>query len=181
MARRPVEAHELRQYLDDAARPNPAGNVDRQALAGELVNDRQALQRAAIGAGVEHKVVRPHVIDAGGRERTGAAGRHAPARPFPRHLQLLLAPQAIPPISAEHMALAFKKDPDGAIAVPRILRGQRRIGNTTSASRAISRDVSPSVERATERRAHARRRDRPRPSASETCCRRTRAPTIFFG
>ena len=36
------------------------------------------------------------------------------------------------------------------------------------------------VDRATESKAHARRPDRPRVRAYATCCRRTRAPTIFF-
>ena len=62
MTRRPLDAHELREQLDDAPGPNPAGNVDRQAFAGELIDDRQALQAAAIGAG----------IDPGGSFETGA-------------------------------------------------------------------------------------------------------------
>ena len=47
VARRAVHAHELRQHLDDAAGPNAAGHVDRQAFARALVDHRQALQRAA--------------------------------------------------------------------------------------------------------------------------------------
>lgn len=43
-----------------------------------------------------------------------------------------------------------------------------------------SRDRYPSVERTTISTAHARRLDRPRDRAYATCCRRTRAPTIFF-
>ena len=44
------------------ARTDGAGHVDRQALVGELVDDRQALDLLAVGAGVEHEVVGPDVI-----------------------------------------------------------------------------------------------------------------------
>ena len=89
VARRPVHAHELRQHLDHAPRPNAAGHIDRQALARELIDDRQALQRAAVRAGVEHEVVRPDVIDrrsaaaaaAGWSPRVAAAASSAPAAP----------------------------------------------------------------------------------------------------
>jgi len=57
-----MDAHQLRQDLDDPPGPNPAGDIDRQALARELVDDRQALQGAPVGARVEHEIVRPHVI-----------------------------------------------------------------------------------------------------------------------
>ena len=103
----------------------PAGDVDRQALPRELVDDRQALQRAPVRAGIEHEVVRPDVIDRRRRQRPRATGGHASARPLLRHLQALLPPQPIHAVGAQRVALALEEDPDRAIAVPRILRGQR--------------------------------------------------------
>ena len=44
-------------------RSDAAGDVDGEALARELVDDRQTLQRAAIRARVEHEVVGPDMID----------------------------------------------------------------------------------------------------------------------
>jgi len=111
-----MHADELCQHLDDAARPDPAGDVDREAFARPLVDDRQALQRLSVGARVEDEVVRPHVIDAG--------RRHAPTRSAPRHLQPGLTPQAVRPVGAHHMALPLQEDPNPPIPVARILRGQ---------------------------------------------------------
>src|SRR5687768_16027376 len=51
-----VQTHELRHYLDDAARADPASHVDRQTFARPFVDDRQALERLAIRTGIEHKV-----------------------------------------------------------------------------------------------------------------------------
>jgi hypothetical protein len=48
-----VHAHELREHLDDAAGSDPARDVDRQALAGEFIDHRQALQALVIGAVIE--------------------------------------------------------------------------------------------------------------------------------
>jgi hypothetical protein len=57
-----MHAHELRQHFQDARRSNAARHVDRQTLPRELVDDRQTLQRAVIGARVEDEIVRPQVI-----------------------------------------------------------------------------------------------------------------------
>ena len=45
---RAMHAHELRQHLDDASGSNPTGHVDGETLTRELVDDRQALQRAPV-------------------------------------------------------------------------------------------------------------------------------------
>ena len=52
------------QNLDHTARANGTGHVNRQALAGELIDHRQALDLLAARAGVEHEVVGPDVIGA---------------------------------------------------------------------------------------------------------------------
>jgi hypothetical protein len=57
-----------------------------------------------------------------------AAGGWPPrgAWAFLRHLEARLPPQAVHTVAAEHVALALEEDPDRAVAVPRILCGQRR-------------------------------------------------------
>ena len=62
--RRAVLGDQTREYLDHAGGANRAGHVDRQALAGELVNDGQALDLLAARAGIEYEVVRPDVVRA---------------------------------------------------------------------------------------------------------------------
>ena len=43
-ARGAVDAHQLREHLDDTARANAPGHIDRQALAGPFVHDGEALR-----------------------------------------------------------------------------------------------------------------------------------------
>ena len=180
---RPVDAHELRQHLDHAARSNAAGHVDRQALAREFVDDRQALQRPPIGAGIEDEVVRPDVIrsrsaatgGAGWWRRAGAAAAGAPAAPpGARGDSVRSALIAMP--------LARQEDPDRPIAVARILTGERR-----ASPRAPARPAPRAARRSPASTAPPRAR-RTRGGATgraswayATCCRRTRALTIFFG
>ena len=76
VARRAVDADELREHLNHAAGSDPTRDVDRQAFAGPLVDDRQALERLPVGAGIEHEVVRPHVVLCGRRQRPGPSGGH---------------------------------------------------------------------------------------------------------
>ena len=57
--RRAVHADEPRQHLDHALGADRAGHVDGQTLPGELVDDRQAFELLAVGAGVEDEVVGP--------------------------------------------------------------------------------------------------------------------------
>ena len=60
--RRAMLADQLRQHLNDPAGADAAGNVDRERRRGMLVDDRQALQLLAVGAGVVHEVVRPNMV-----------------------------------------------------------------------------------------------------------------------
>ena len=55
--RRAALAHQPGQDLDYPRPADRACNVNRQALAGEFVDDRQALDLLAVGASVEHEVV----------------------------------------------------------------------------------------------------------------------------
>ena len=39
-----MKTDQLREHFDDPTRADRARNIDRQAFAGELIDDRQALQ-----------------------------------------------------------------------------------------------------------------------------------------
>lgn len=77
-----MNADEPREHLDHAARADAAGNIDGQALAGVLIDPREALQLLAVGTGVEDKVIGPDLVRAAGSQRpraryaaTGRRGR----------------------------------------------------------------------------------------------------------
>lgn len=52
---------------------NRARRINHQTLPGVLIHHRQGLERLAIGAGIEHEVVAPHLTRASGRNRRGQA------------------------------------------------------------------------------------------------------------
>ncbi len=62
-----AHADPLREHLDDSSGPKAPSDVDRQALARELVDHREALELLTVGAGVEYEVVRPHLVCTGCR------------------------------------------------------------------------------------------------------------------
>ncbi len=53
--------------LDHVLRTDAAGDLDCQALAGELIDQRQAFELLSVGAGIEQKIDRPDRIRAAGR------------------------------------------------------------------------------------------------------------------
>ncbi len=124
MARRAVHAHQLRKYLDHPTGADAAGHVDRQAFARELIDDGQTLQDPPIGAGVEHKIVRPDLIRPRGRERPGPAGGHPTTRPALRHLETGQAPEAIRPFRAHRVTGPAQEDPNLPVAIAGILSGE---------------------------------------------------------
>src|SRR5258708_26741799 len=67
---RTVLRDQARQHLDHPGGADGAGDIDRQALAGELIDDRQTLDLLAARAGVEYKVVGPDVVGTECRQRT---------------------------------------------------------------------------------------------------------------
>jgi hypothetical protein len=119
-----VDAHELREDFDHAAGANAAPDVDGQALPGELVDDGQTFQRLAIRARIEDKVVRPYVVRGRRGQRARPTGRHATPWPATRDLEPRLSPEPMGPIHAQHVPRALQEDPNAAIVVTRILRGQ---------------------------------------------------------
>ena len=122
------------EHLDGPTRADRGDHADRRALAGVLVDDGQALDLLAIGAGVEHEVVGPHEVGAGGRQPTGPRGGEAPPWTPPRQLQSDLPPQPVRPVPAQAMALALQEDADASVAgVPKFrfkLGGGRRAALT---------------------------------------------------
>jgi hypothetical protein len=67
-----VNADEARQHVNHVPRTNAAGDLDSEALARPLVDDRQTLELLPIGAAIEDEVVSPDVI---GRPRWRGRGR----------------------------------------------------------------------------------------------------------
>jgi len=104
-------ADQPRQHHDDAARAQPAVDLDRQPLLGPLVGDGQALELLAVCTPVEHEVVRPHLVGAGRRLPPRPARRDALARPPTRHLQAGPPPQSPGPASA-HAVAAWRGVPN---------------------------------------------------------------------
>jgi hypothetical protein len=101
--------------------------LDRQRLAGELVDDVQELQDLAIGGLVELKVDRPHVIGVPGRQALGRDGRspQAPALSAAHgHAQALLAPQALHALAVHAPAFLAERRVRSAVAPSRALAGE---------------------------------------------------------
>src|SRR3954452_13254412 len=111
----------------DSTSMNPRGadaavHLDRQALLGELLGHRQALELLAVGAAVEHEVVGPHLVRSPRCLRARAGRSHALSRPLARHLQSPRLPQPAGPADAHPMPVTAKEDANAPIAVTRILR-----------------------------------------------------------
>lgn len=117
-------AHQAGKSLDDAARTDRARHVDRQTLAGELVDDRQTFQLLAVRAGVEDEVVSPDVIGRPGWQGARPRARDPLPAPFRGQLQLCLTPQPLGAARTHRVSLAAKKHPDASIAVARVLPRQ---------------------------------------------------------
>lgn len=83
-------------------------NVDREALARPLVDDREAFQPLAIRAPIEDEIVRPDMISSGRRHGSRASARDAPAWPAARHLQPGLPPEAMRAVGAHRVACAAR-------------------------------------------------------------------------
>jgi hypothetical protein len=62
VSRRAMRAHQARQHVDNSARADALGYVDRQALVCEFVDHRQTLELLAVGAVLEHEIVRQDMV-----------------------------------------------------------------------------------------------------------------------
>ena len=57
-----MDADQFAEDFDDAVGTNASRHIDRKTFARKLIDHRQTFQLLTIGAGVENKVVGPHVI-----------------------------------------------------------------------------------------------------------------------
>src|ERR1017187_6675164 len=122
--RRTVHAHEFRQHLDHSARTDAAADIDGQTLSRVFINYRKTLDLLAIGARIEHEIVRPDLAHVRCRQRAWAMQRHAAAWAFSRHLEPMQLPQPIGSIRAHRMTTTLEEHLDASVAVARILRGK---------------------------------------------------------
>ena len=66
-----MDADQSLQHADDMLGAKARRDLDRQAFAGVLVDDRQTFDLLFVGAGIEHEIIGPDVIDGRGRQRLG--------------------------------------------------------------------------------------------------------------
>lgn len=117
-------AEQSAQHVDDPRRSNRAGYIDREALPGVLVDDRQALEFLTIGTGVEDEIIGPDLVADAGRQWPGARSRYVLPRPLAGHLEVGLAPEPMAALGAHRMAFSGHEDPNAPVAVTRIPGGQ---------------------------------------------------------
>lgn len=122
--RRTVATHEPGQHLDYARGADAAGDVDCQALVGELVDHRQTLELLAVGAGVEYEIVGPDLVRGDWRQRTGSACGNPTPRTFARQAESGMTPQTASAIDTHTESFSTQEDPNPPIAVARILGRQ---------------------------------------------------------
>lgn len=82
-----MHADQSLQHADDMLGAKARRDLDHQAFAGVLVDDRQAFDLLAVGAGIEHEIIGPDVVDGRGRQRLRSSARYPASRPPPRHLK----------------------------------------------------------------------------------------------
>ena len=76
---------------------NRSSHVDGKTLAGEFVDEGQALDLLAVGARIEDEIVGPDPPDVRRHPGTGPTASDAFAASLSRHLQTGLAPQPAKP------------------------------------------------------------------------------------
>src|SRR5919106_688779 len=107
------------EHPDRVVGIDPPLDLDRERLAGVLVDDMQALEDAAVAGHVELEVERPHVVRPLGSQ-TGAGRRREaepePLAPLARHPQPFLAPQALDLLAVGLQALLAQAGPRLAVA-----------------------------------------------------------------
>ena len=122
-----LKQHDVGQGLDNVNGIDPAGDVDGQALARELVDQRHQPQAPAVIGSSFDKVEAPDMV--GIRRPKPDAGSVIEPKPASlwlllRHLQPLAAPDALNPILANLNAACVQQGRHPAIAVTPILRGK---------------------------------------------------------
>src|SRR3954463_5767384 len=93
----PLVAEAL-EHVDGLVGVDAARDVDRERFAGELVDDVEQLEHAAVGGLIELEVQRPHVTGPLGPQPVGRHGRltEAPAlAPTGRNPEAFFAPETL--------------------------------------------------------------------------------------
>ena len=118
---------QVRERIDHIDGFEPAGDPDRQALVGELVDDVEHAELAPLVGAVLDEVVGPDVIAVLGPEPdAGAAGQPETTalRLLLGDLQPLASPDPLEPLVIDEPASPAQQLSDLAIAVATILAGQ---------------------------------------------------------
>jgi hypothetical protein len=121
----PFVEHGVRQRLNDADGVDPASDPDRQALAGELIDQgHQPNTPAIMGRGLD-KVEAPDVVGPfRSKPDTGSVIelKTRPLRLFLRYFQPLTPPNALNPVLAHYHATVVEHGRHPAVAVTAIVR-----------------------------------------------------------
>src|SRR4029077_7704586 len=126
--RHAAQDEQVRQYIDDVDRFEPAGYPNGQALVGELIDDAKQAELAPVMGALLEEVVRPHVVAALGPQpdaRSVTQPQACALRLPGGDLQPLAPPDPLDPLVVDQPAGPAQQFGDLAIAVPAILPGQR--------------------------------------------------------
>ena len=127
VSRDAAQDEQVGQHVDNVDRGELAPNPDRQALAGELVQDVEHAEGPAVIRPVMHEVIGPDVIrPLGAQPDAGAViePKPAPLRLFLGHLQPLAPPQALDPLVVDLPAGVAQQGRDPPVTVTAVLAGQ---------------------------------------------------------
>jgi hypothetical protein len=106
--RGPADREQTLQGAQDILGLDPTFDLDGQTLPRILIQDHQELEPPAVSGLVRHKVITPHVVDVLGLTPQAPILRIAQPLTFSllsRHLQALLTPQSIYPLTIDRPAL----------------------------------------------------------------------------
>ena len=120
--------HQPGQHPQNVPRALLTGHLDRQALAGELVDHRQELQGPAFAGPLEHEVVRPNVVAIRRSEPdTGPVIEPQPTAlgMSDGHLQPLPSPDPLHSLVIHSPAISRQQGRDPPVAIPPVFAGQR--------------------------------------------------------
>src|SRR5262249_44210862 len=120
----PAQDEQIRQYVDDVDRFEPAGHPNGQALTGELVDDVEQAKFASAMSALLEEVVGPDVVGAlGPQPDAGSVTQPQPgALGLPGgDLQPLASPDALDPLVVDQPAGPAQQLGNLAIAIAAIL------------------------------------------------------------
>ena len=122
-----AQDEQVGQHVDDVNGGKLPAHPDRQALAGELVQDVEHAEGPAVMGLMMDEVIGPDVVRPLGTQPDAGAvvqPQTVPLRLFLGHLQPLAPPQALDPLVVDLPAGDTQQGRDAPIAVAAILAGQ---------------------------------------------------------